>query len=342
MKGYTITAPKNIELITKDSIPAPENYAKIRITKAGIHSFDIKLFKGNNLAKYPVIPSRQAAGVISEIAEDNEKNLKKGDKVFINPHIPCKECFQCKMDDTNICSDMKIMGYNTDGFLLDFINVPISNLIKLPDQVSDSDAIFSDSISMGLQVLSALKIEKGDYIAIVGGNAFGNIVSQLVMYYQAVPVLIDENDVNIKKAKASGIYYIVSKDDDAHKIINQITGGRLAKYVVYISGSNYDLQKASELCTEGGTICLCNYAGTENNLTINLKDIIKRNLKILTFNNGFYQLQAALNILATKSITVSSLINETIKFNEIPKAFKNYSELLEDDTIFELIVDSLT
>ena len=341
MKSFTITAPKVIEYIAKDSIPTPENYAKVRVTKAGIHGAAINLYKGIKSHSYPIVPSKQGAGVISEIAEDNEKGLKKGDKVFINPYLPCKECFQCKSGNTNICTDMKIMGYNTDGFLLDFVNVPIDNLIKLPEQVSDSEVLFADNISMGLEVLDSLHVDKGDHIAIVGGNVLGNILAQLIMYLQAVPILIDENDKNIKKAKDSGIYYIVSKDDDAHKIINQITGGRLAKYVIYVAGSEYDLQQTTELCSEGGTICLCNYGIQEYDLKINLKNLVKRNLKILTFNNGSYQLQAALNILATKSITVSNLITDTIKMEKVPETFKTYSDILENNTLFEVIVDTL-
>lgn len=342
MKGYTITAEKKIELISKEASLTPEDYAKVRLTKAGLNTFDIDMYSGKNKScAFPIIPSRQGAGVISEVSEKNEKGLKKGDRVFINPYLPCKECFQCKTDNKNICSNMKIMGCDIDGFLLDFINVPIDNLIKLPDQVSDSDVLFAENISICLEILDSLKIEKGDYLAIVGGNTLGNILAQLTIYHQAVPILIDENDKNIKTAKLSGVYYTISKDDDAQKIINQITGGRLAKYVAYISGCGYDINKVADLCTEGGVLALWGYE-KEQDLKLDLKNIVKRNLKILSFNNGSNQLQAALNILATKSIVVSNLVSETIKIDRIPEMFKYYSEVLDENDLFELVVDTLT
>lgn len=338
MKGYSITANKKIELITKEAAITPEDYAKVRITKAGIDNLDINLFK--ETGNFPVIPSKQGVGVISEIADNNSKSLKKGDRVFINPYLPCSECLQCKTGNKHICGNMKIMGRNSDGFLLDFINVPVNNLIWLPDQIGDSDAIFADNIALAIEIITSLKIEKGDYVVIAGANVLGNILAQLTMYYHAVPILIDQNEKNIKAARSSGIYYTVSKNDDAHKIVNQITGGRLAKYIIYILGCGYDIQKAIDLCSEGGTLSLCKYS-EDNNLKINLTDILKKHIRILCFNNGYNHLQTALNILATKSIVVSNLITDTVKFDRTPEIFQSYSESLEPNDLFKLIVDTL-
>ena len=195
MKSYVIDNPKNMVLQTEEGARPGENFAKVRITKAGISESDIQLYAGGG--SYPIVPGRQGAGVVSEIAEDNPAGLKKGDRVFLNPYIPCRNCFHCKTNRPELCPDMSILGVNRDGFLRDFANIPLENLMRLPEQVSDTEAIFTEYISLAHEILDTLGIEKGDHIAIVGGDVLGNILAQLAIFHQAIPVLIDSHEQNL-------------------------------------------------------------------------------------------------------------------------------------------------
>jgi len=340
MKNYTLIEPRNIELINKESHVLAENFAKVRITKAGIENFDLNVYCGKVPVSYPIVLGKQGVGVISEISEPNGKGLKKGDKVYIKPHIACMECFQCKTGKPSFCTNMKVFGKNIDGLLVDFINVPVSNIEKLPDQINESDAIFLDHISIGLEIFDLLKTVKGEYITIIGANVLGNIISQLAIYYHAVPILIDDIEDNLKKAKECGVYYTIGKDDDPHKIINQITGGRMSKYLIYSADSNYEINKIINLTSEGATLVLNNFSNCKAEGKIDLKNILGKNLKIMSINNGLNFLQSAINMLFTKSVTVSNLVTKSIKFNEVTEAFKDNNDKPQNE-LFQVLVDCL-
>ena len=336
MKSYVIDRANSMVLQSEEGTRPEPGYAKIRITKAGISESDVLLYAGGG--SYPIIPGRQGAGVVSEIAEDNPAGLQKGDRVFLNPYVPCKNCFYCKTNRREFCPDMGIFGVNRDGFLRDFANIPIENLVRLPEQVSDSEAIFTEYISLAHEILDTLAIEKGDHIAIVGGDVLGNILAQLAIFHQAIPVLIDSHEQNLATAKQTKIYYTISEEEDVEKFLASITGGRLAKYVVYIAGQKKQIRRALNYCRNGGTVAIAGF--NADKLTANLSLVLGRQLHVIGFNKGFSETRSALNTLATKSILIEPLINKIIKFKDVPAAFAAQAEST-DDAVYQTVVDCI-
>lgn len=340
LKGFSFTARHKIEAFQRPAVPPEAEYVKVRITKAGITDSDIALYLGEDGSGYPIIGGRQAAGVISEIAEDNIYCLKKGDRVLINPYLPCRECIQCKTNRASECQNMKIMGVNTDGFFRDFINVPIQNVMPLPEQVKDHEALFTEYISLALEVLDVLNMEKGDHVAIVGGDILGNILAQLIMYYQAIPILIDSNEQNLETARKSGIYFTIRDDSDVRGQLNQITGGRLAKYVIYVSGAKRSFRNTLEFAAVGGTIAIAGFM--DSSMKVDLSMALRRRLSIVSINNGYREMRSALNIVATRTVNLEPLSAVTGKFAEIPAIIEKHADEFSSDEMFQVIIDTMS
>ena len=87
----------------------------------------------------------------------------------------------------------------------DFAVMPQKNLRTLPENVNIEDAIYVEYIATAIRLLDELDIQKGS-TSPWGGHP-GNIIAQLVIYYQAIPILIDGNEKNLEIAKQSNIYY---------------------------------------------------------------------------------------------------------------------------------------
>ena len=337
MKSYLIDRPHHILLQSEEGVAPPQGCAKIRMTKAGISESDILRYLGQG--NYPVIPGRQGAGVVSEIDPDNPMGLVKGDRVFVNPYLPCGNCYHCKTGHPELCYHMRVLGGNLDGFLRDFGNFPIENLMKLPDQVTDTEAIFTEYIALAHEVLDTLHIEKGDHIAVVGGDVLGNIIAQLAIYHQAIPILIDSHERNLEIAKETKIYYTINENEDVETFLNSVTGGRLAKFVVYVSGEKKTVKRALNYCRNGGTVAV---AGFESNdvSSANLSVIMERQMRLIGFNKGYVELRSALNTLATKSILVAPLIGKLVRFLDVPDVIAAEANNA-DDAIYQTVVDCI-
>jgi threonine dehydrogenase-like Zn-dependent dehydrogenase len=336
MKSWQITAKEKLELIT-GSESIIEGYAKVRVTRAGVCDTDIWQYKTQQKS-YPIIPCRHATAVISEIAQ-NDLGLGKGDDVFLDPYIPCNECIFCKNEDYANCQNMKVYGIGGDGFLRDFVTMPLFSVKTLPENVNTEDAVFIDHIALALNVADSLNIHKGEHVIIVGADPLGVILAQLVMYYQAIPVILDDNLANLEIAKNSEIYYALSPSDkDCGKKINEITGGRLARYGIYLSGSKMPFNDLLKFIRRGGRVGISGFLSVET--TADLKDALDKQLIIKCVKNGYGNIDSAINMLATKSIDLSAIKSAVYKFEEADNAFKTLAADSEK-SIYHAIIDCI-
>ena len=326
MKGWTIADEKKLILkeIIEDSnlIGAP----KIKTTKALITLADVLRYNGETYADNIVLGG-SGTGIVSK-AETNLFDLEKGNRVYVEPNIECGECYNCINGDYLKCSDMHIAGEDVHGFLRDFVSAPVEKIFTLPENVSDFDALFIKHISLALAVVDKLNIQKGDYVAIIGANNFGNILAQLLIYYSAVPILMTMDDEDYNTAKKCGIYYVLGQNDNWKEEIFMITSGRMAEKVVYVSDCNIPATKAFNLASFGAGVA---FTGTsQKNSAVSFTQAVKKQLDILCINNGFGNTASSINLISNKAINLSLLPVETETFENVPSVFDKLSRQLEE------------
>ena len=337
MKGWKLIKPKTLKEEEFIDLNETQSLSKVKITKSLINRADVLRYNGE-LETKQVFLGGSGIGIVVE-TDANLFGLEKGKRVYIEPTRECAECYNCKNGQYTDCSNIQIAGEDFNGFLSDFATAPADKLFLLPDSVSDIDALFLGHISTSLKIVDMLKIQKGDYVAIIGSDSFGIILSQLLIYYQAVPIVMTLDDYNYKLAKDSGIYYVLGKDDNWQKEVSTITGGRMAENVVYISDCNIPSSKAFSLAAHGASVV---FTGTTYNNTVAFMQAIKKQLNILCINNGFGNTASSINLLANKAIDLSNLNINKIRYEQVPQTFKSLNDTFENnDKTYEVIVEMI-
>ena len=263
MKGYIITASEKIEekeinpkekSLLEDENVLSEGQAKVKITKSMLTINDFLRFKGE-LDRNDFAVGSFGVGVVTESKSKLFTNLnEKLCRVYLEPDIPCKKCYNCSNGESEKCSDIQTATEDFDGFCRDFEICDEDRLCLLPDSVSDEDALFIQPISLALAIIDRLGIDKGSYVAIVGGNGFATIMAQLLIYQQAVPIILTDNAEEMQIAKDSGVYYVLGEDDNWVKEVSSLTGGRMTDSVIYIADSEIPVTKAFALASFGADI----------------------------------------------------------------------------------------
>lgn len=336
MKGWKIIKPFLLKESESNETVDSTSISKVKITKALITLSDVLRYS-DELDGESVILGNSGIGVISE-TDANLFGLEKGQRVYIEPIVTCGTCENCKKGDDSHCTELKRAGIDFDGFLCDFASVKAENLFALPDSVADFNALFLDQISLAISVVDKLKIQKGDYVAIVGANNFGNILAQLLIYYQAVPIVVTNNLEDYKIAKDSGIYYVLGPDDNWQKEVANITSARMTKNVVYISDCDIPTTKAFALASFNAGIA---YTGVSNkNNSVSFAQAIKKQLKIYFINNKHGNTAASINLIANKAINLSNLKLDTAPYDKVPEVLQNMQKTLEEKgKIYETVID---
>lgn len=333
MKAWQITAKEEVRIIEKKQEAQPTDI-KVRISKVALSSTDVAIFEGHHVC-YPIIPARAAIGLVSEA--HGLSGLKKGERVVISPYV-LEDSYYNSRD--YIVPDVKVMGLDCDGLLCDFISLPQENVCPLPEGIKDSEAIFTEQISLAVKSLDALNTERGDYVAILGANTLGNILAQLCIYYQLVPILIDTNEEKLKLAESHGVYYTINsaKTDVKHRIL-EITGGKMAEFTIYEARVDMPPNYIAAITQEGGTVAIVGYNYFLEKLSLNLGDALEKQLHITCVKNGYGEFNTAINLLANKVVNTEGFIDTEIKFNDMETVMNKITS--EKYVYGKIIVDCL-
>ncbi len=104
VKAVFINKPGEVETRWVDYPHKKENEVLIKVDAAGICGSDIGAFRGTNpLVTYPRIIGHEVTGIVLQEGAGMPDNIKKGDRVIVDPYIYCGHCYPCSVGRTNVC-----------------------------------------------------------------------------------------------------------------------------------------------------------------------------------------------------------------------------------------------
>ncbi len=339
MKGWQLNEAYDLEFIKKNESVNFDKEVKVKTTKVMITKDDITLYNGEDKITSPLILGRFAIGTVVE-CEANNYGIEKNMRVYIDPITNCKTCYSCTIGQPKDCSKFNIAGRNANGFLKDFAVVPFSNVFQLPAGVSDTEALFIEYLSLAISVIDKLHIQKGEHVAIIGGNTIGNIIAQLIIYYQAVPIIIDDNDDNLQIAKRSGIYYTLKADGKLEKEVSELTGGRMTPKVVYVTASGINTENAIKVSRANAIVAFVGFSFS--NFRVNFSQAMNKQLQFYCITNGYGNTESSINLIANHAINFSHFNLKKSKYSDIEKTLKMCDDNIKNELDIEnYIVDML-
>lgn len=338
MSCWQLVNKRDLVLAEPTTEYSKEKFIKIRINKTSIANFDVPIYNGvNKNAKMPIIMGRTGVGFIAE--ENNPLNLKRGTKVYVSSYSPCGKCYNCREGRTDICQNPIVLGLNANGCMGDFQVVPMQNVYELPLNVEDEECLFIDMLSTALNAIDSLDVKVGEHILIFGASILGNILAQLALYYQLVPIILDSNDDNLNKCKENGVYYTINTNSEDMKTrINNITGGQWAKCSIYVGSEQNNIQNAFDYTNFNGEILITGVdcLPIENDLST----AWEKQLQIKCIKSGYTSTISAINLLANKAVKTSNLIDRHISPELIPDTmFKLSSKVIVLDSSSIIVCD---
>ena len=322
MEAWSTVSPNSVRLIEKESAPMEKGFCKVRITTSAISGNDFDIVKGRYKINYPLILGRNAIGVIAETDEDSP--FKKGDRVVVSPYMPCLNCINCRDGKLNECLDFSYRGVNYDGLLRDFVTLPVENVFALPDSVSDDEGVFIATIASALTILDKINFEKGSFIGIGSAGVLGNVIAQLCLYYQAIPVVFDSLQARLDLSKERGIYYNFLSDETAKKKVLQVTGGKMLDNFIYLREHALSLSDSFSYLKQSGELFVASIATVNSaDVSVPLISILEKDIKITPVPYQNDNFMTAINLLVNNSINVKPLISGVIPFSEVGNVFDN-------------------
>lgn len=128
---------------------------------------------GDFIVKKPMIIGHESSGVVCKLGA-SVKHLKVGDRVAIEPGVPCRYCDQCKRGSYNLCPDMVFCATPpVDGNLTKYYAHAADFCFKLPDHVSMEEGALLEPLSVGIHACRRANVGLGTTCLITGAGPIG-------------------------------------------------------------------------------------------------------------------------------------------------------------------------
>lgn len=217
MKAAFLNNPTNIS-INEVEIPEPKaGEVRIKLKKIGICGSDVHLFLGHRLLDKPIIIGHEGLGYIDEIGE-NVMGREIGERVVIEPNIPCKNCRYCLSGRGTICSNKRVLGVNEAGCFAEYISIPADFAWKISDDISDENAVTIEPMAVAYHALFSSKAKPGDTIAVIGLGAIGLLLTHLAIALGYKVLVTEINVSKIKMATDLGAIAVIPQGNEGEQI----------------------------------------------------------------------------------------------------------------------------
>lgn len=183
MKSVRLHAPGKLK-IHDEPVPVPRKGERlIRVKAVGVCGSDLHWFGegsiGDARLDKPLVLGHEFSGV-----------TEAGERVAIDPAIPCGQCEWCQHGHPNLCANMKFAGHGTDdGALREFMSWPQQCLHLIPDSLSDADSAMLEPLGVAIHAVDLGKLKAGMSVGVFGCGPIGLLVIQLSKLSGAVQVL---------------------------------------------------------------------------------------------------------------------------------------------------------
>jgi threonine dehydrogenase-like Zn-dependent dehydrogenase len=233
--------------IRLDNVPDPQieqpTDAVIRITSSAICGTDLHMIRGTLAGMEPgTILGHEAVGIVEELGS-MVRNFDVGDRVVVVSTIACGSCAYCRAGYFSQCDIANPNGKRAgtsfyggpkatgpfNGLQAEKARIPFANvgMVKLPDEVSDDQAIMiSDIFPTGWFGADAAEIKNGDTVAVFGCGPVGQfaIASAKLMGAGRV-IAVDGLEDRLAMARRQGAECVNFEREDPVTTILEMTAG---------------------------------------------------------------------------------------------------------------------
>ena len=187
MKALRLHGAGDLRLADEPTpVPVPGEVL-VRVTAVGICGSDLHWYDesgiGDAVLTRPLVLGHEAAGVIAD-------GPRAGQRVAIDPSVPCGACETCARGRGHLCPGVRFLGDSTtDGALRELIAWPEANLVPLPDRSTTSAGAMLEPLGVAIHALRLARVRPGDTVGVFGCGPIGLLLIQLARAAGATTVV---------------------------------------------------------------------------------------------------------------------------------------------------------
>jgi threonine 3-dehydrogenase len=319
-------------------VPVPEAGPAdllVRVKATALCKSDIEVYEWSDLLaslKFP-LPITMGHEFLGEVVEAGSlvKDIRAGDHIAGETHIPCGFCRPCRTGNRHICSNnMGVLGRSVDGSFAEYIRVPYTSAIKVDNAMPAAHGALMEPLATAVHSLMKADVA-GKTVAILGCGTIGLMAVELARLLGAAKVIaVSTTPGKLKSALALGADIAVnSREAKLAEAVMEATKGRGVDAVIDNTGNEKLINDAVDILQIAGKFIFVGMVDAA--LTINgfMKRVAFREL-LLTgiYGRRMYETWDVLtNILESGRLDLGRYVAAEIPLSEYEKGIGMFPAL---------------
>ena len=315
----------------------------VRITNTTICGSDVHIVRGHLPTQPPHLLGHEFVGVVDEVGSAVTR-FKPGDRIS-GPSSPyCRVCENCRRGKIQICKNTGIFGAgptmgNLGGAHAEYLVVPFadSNLVKIPDCVSDEQALFvGDILTTGYYGIKNAGLGIGENVVVAGAGPVGLCsIHTAPLFGPANIIAIDILPNRLEMAKKMGATHVINgKEENVVERVRELTSGRGPDLVVDAAGVYAALMQAFEYVADRGRISIL--AGVVTPMEIPMGNVFFKCLTIYGGLGDLTHMQTMMDLIEANKLDCTPLITHRTNLTDVVDAFNLFAE--QRDGVLKVLV----
>ena len=300
---------------------------QIKMKVLGVCGSDIHYYVsgkiGSQVVKYPFPVGHEGSGEVVETGS-GVTHVKVGDRIAIEPAMPCFKCDQCMEGRHHTCRNLKFLGCpgQADGCLSEYIVMPETSCFPIPETMSYDQAAISEPLAIGVYAVRLANMDyAGKNVGILGFGPIGMSVLLPLLQKGAKNVYItDKIDGRLAIAKKSGAIWTGNPDtEDVVALVKELEPA-LLDIVFECCGKQEAVDQAIDMLKPGGKLLIIGIPEF-NRWSFPVDKMRHKEIAIQNVRRQNGALEETLELLAEGKVDVSRMPSHRFKFANTKQAF---------------------
>jgi len=289
----------------------------VRIKSVGVCGSDLHWFSegaiGDAKLERPLVLGHEFAG-----------ETKDGQRVAIDPAIPCGHCEFCEHGHPNLCENMIFAGHGQqDGALREWMAWSEKSLFPIPDSISAADGAMLEPLGIAIHSVDLGKLKSGMTVGVFGCGPIGLLIIQMAKLSGAANIIgTDKLPHRVEAAKRFGASQAYLAEDSRElEEIRAATNGRGVDVAFEAAGTQETVDVSVAAVISGGKVIL---AGIPNDDRTSFSASIARRkgLTIKLVRRMKHTYPRAIELVSKGLIDVRSLVTHRFPLAQAGEAFR--------------------
>jgi len=195
-----------------DEVPVPAPGPRevlVEVRAVGVCGSDVHYYEhgriGAHVVREPLILGHESGGVVVGQGTGATRH-QLGQRVALEPGVPCGACRQCRAGRYNLCPEVRFFATPpVHGAFANYVTIHEDFAFALPDEVSDDAGALIEPLSVGIWACRKAGLRGGEHVLVTGAGPIGLLAMQAAFALGATRVTVaDVNPHRLELARRTG------------------------------------------------------------------------------------------------------------------------------------------